>query len=227
MTKRRIHSEPRRYWTRAETSRLRKLYPHHPTADVAKMLGRTLPATYGRAAQLGLAKTAAYLASPAAHRLDGVKGMGTRFQKGHKTWNTGLHYKAGGRSKLTRFKKGHIPRNWKAVGSTRINSEGYRDIKITDLGRGALDWRGLHRLNWIAVHGPIPKTHFLRFRDGDRLNAVVENLELVTRAEHLYRNYHGRYPLEVRRLVQLRGALNRQINRREGKRERKHDQRSS
>jgi hypothetical protein len=82
-----------------------------------------------------------------------------------------------------------------ARASTR---EGYRDIKITDLGRGALDWRGIHRLNWIAVHGAIPKTHFLRFRDGDRLNTLVENLELVTRAEHLRRNYHDRYPLEIK-----------------------------
>lgn len=226
MTKRRVHAEPRRYWSRNETARLRKLYPHHQTADVATMLGRTLPATYGRAAKLGLEKTAAYLRSPAAHRLDGVKGMGTRFERGLIPWNKGKRYKAGGRSKLTRFKKGHIPRNWKSVGSTRINSEGYRDIKITDLGRGAMDWRAVHRLNWIGAHGPIPKGFFLRFRDGDRLNALVGNLELVTRAQHLYRNYHGRYPLELRRLVQLRGALNRQINKREGKRE-QHDKRSS
>jgi hypothetical protein len=228
VTKRRIHRLPRRPWTKPEDRIMRKRYPHMPTADLTDFLpGRGLWAIYQRAQTLGLRKTAAYLNSPDAHRLDGVKGMGTRFQPGHTTWNKGTHYKAGGRSKLTRFKPGHIPRNWKAVGSTRINSEGYRDIKITDLGRGALDWRGIHRLNWIAVHGPIPKTHFLRFRDGDRLNALVENLELVTRAEHLRRNYHDRYPLEIKRIVQLRGALQRQINKREGRHERKHNQRSS
>lgn len=189
--------------------------------------GRGLSAIYQRARNLGLAKSAAYLKSPAAHRLDGVKGMGTRFEKGQTPWNKGQHYVAGGRSAQTRFKPGQMPHNWKPVGTVRINSEGYRDIKITDLRRGALDWRGIHRLNWIAVHGPIPKTHFLRFRDGDRLNSLVENLELVTRAEHLRRNYHDRYPLELKRMVQLRGALQRQINKREGRHERKHNQRSS
>lgn len=225
MTKRRIHAEPRRYWTKADDRAMRRLYPHQPTEDVAEAIGRTLSATYQRARTLRLVKTVAYLNSPAAHRLDGVKGMGTRFQPGQPSWNKGRHYQPGGRAKLTQFKPGHMPHNWKPVGSTRINAEGYRDIKITDLRRGALDWRGIHRLNWMGVHGPIPRTHFLRFKDGDRLNPLVENLELVTRAEHLRRNYHDRYPLELKRLVQLRGALQRQINKREGKHERKHNQR--
>lgn len=224
MTKRRIHAEPRRYWSKADDRQFRKLYPHQPTADVAKAIGRSLSATYQRARRLGLGKTAAYLASPAAHRLDGVKGLGTRFKPGHASWNKGKRGYMG--ANRTSFPKGHMPHNWKPVGTTRINSEGYRDIKITDLRRGALDWRAIHRLNWIAVHGPIPKGLFLRFKDGNRLNPLVKNLELVTRAEHLRRNYHDRYPLELKRIVQLRGALQRQINKREGKRE-QHNQRSS
>lgn len=228
MTKRRIHAEPRRPWTKPEDAILRRRYPHMPTVDLMPLLpGRSLSTIYQRAYKHDLAKTAAYLASPAAHRLDGVKGMGTRFQKGQQSWNKGLHYQPGGRSKKTRFKAGNMPHNWKPVGTTRTNSEGYRDIKITDLRRGALDWRGLHRLNWIAERGPIPDGMFLRFRDGDRLNTLVSNLELVDRAEHLRRNWHDRYPLAIKQAVQLRGALQRQINKREGRHERKHDQRSS
>lgn len=220
MTKRRVHAEPRRYWTKAEDRALRRRYPHEPSADLARDLGRTVSTVYQRAYRFGLAKTAKYLASPAAHRLDGVKGLGTRFPKGLTPWNRGKRGYMG--ANRTSFGRGHMPHNWKPVGTVRINSEGYRDIKITDLRRGAMDWRGIHRLNWIAVHGPIPKGMFLRFRDGNRQNPLVENLELVDRAEHLFRNYHGRYPLEVRQLVQLRGALQRQINKREGKRE-QHD----
>lgn len=208
---------------------LRKIYAHQPTADVAKALNRTVKATYQRAKGFRLYKTAAYLSSPAAHRLDGVKGMGTRFPKGHVPANKGLRRPGWGpgRMKATQFKPGQMPHNWKPVGSTRINSEGYLDIKITDLRRGAMDWLAVHRLNWIGVHGPIPKDHFLRFRDGDQRNPLVENLELVTRAEHLRRNWHDRYPLEIKRITQLRGALQRQINKREGRHERKHNQRSS
>ena len=230
MTKRRIHALPRQRWTKAEDRLLRTKYPHMPTADLVALLpGRTLTTVYQRAQRFGLHKTAAYLASPAAHRLDGVKGMGTRFQKGQVPPNKGLRRPGWGpgRMKVTQFKPDQMPHNWRPVGSTRINSEGYRDIKITDLRRGALDWRAIHRLNWIAVHGPIPKDRFLRFKDGDRLNPLVENLELVDRAEHLRRNWHDRYPKAIKQITQLRGALQRQINKRDGKHERKHDQRSS
>jgi hypothetical protein len=85
MTKRRLHAEPRKPWTKANDRQLRKLYPHQPTADVSKTIGRSLSATYQRAKTLGTVKTAKYLSSPAAHRLDGVKGMGTRFQPGQKS----------------------------------------------------------------------------------------------------------------------------------------------
>lgn len=230
MTKRRVHAHPRKWWTAKEDKILKAKYPHVQTKKLLPLLpGRTLTTIYQHAKNLGLAKSAKYLASVDACRLrkgDNV-GWAHRYPKGHVPANKGLRRPGWGpgRMKATQFKKDQMPHNWRPVGSTRINSEGYRDIKITDLRRGALDWRGIHRLNWIAVHGPIPKTHFLRFRDGDRLNALVENLELVTRAEHLRRNYHDRYPLELRRLNQLRGALQRQINKREGKHERKHDKR--
>lgn len=232
MTKRRVHAEPRKPWTKAEDKLLRAKYPHMQTAKLMPLLpGRSLSTIYQHAARLGLVKTTAYLASADACRLRRGGGVGSahRFQKGQIPPNKGLRRPGWGpgRMKVTQFKKDHMPHNWKPVGSVRINSEGYRDIKITDLRRGALDWRGLHRLNWMAVHGPIPKGMFLRFKDGDRLNPLVGNLELVDRATHLFRNYHGRYPLELRRINQLRGALQRQINKRKGNHERKHDQRSS
>jgi hypothetical protein len=228
MTKRRIHAEPRRRWTRADDRQLRKLYPHQPTADVAKAIGRSLSATYQRARTLRLWKTDEYLNSPAAHRLDGVKGMGTRFQKGLTPWNKGTHYKAGGRSKLTRFKKGNRSLRWPAedypVGALRINSDGQLDIKIKE---GLRAWYCMARWVWMTERGPIPRNHCIRPRNGDQHDTRIENLELITRAENLRRNWHDRYPLELRQIHQLRGALQRQINKREGKHERQHDQRSS
>ncbi len=228
MTKRRIHAEPRRYWTKADNRAFRKLYPHQPTADVAKAIGRTLSATYQRARRFGLSKTAAYLASPAAHRLDGVKGMGTRFPKGHVPANKGLRRPGWGpgRMKATQFKKGQRSARWPAedypVGAIRVNSDGQIDIKIKEGGRA---WYCMARYVWITERGPIPPNHCIRPRNGDQHDTQLENLELITRAENLKRNYHDRYPLELRRLIQLRGALSRQINKREGKREQPHNQR--
>lgn len=221
MTKRRIHAEPRTYWTDAERAQLIGQYPHMKTATIAAMLGRTVTTVYQQAQRLGLTKTTEFFASPAAGRTNGRQGIGSRFAKGLTPWNKGTHFTAGGRSVATRFPKGHMPHNWKPVGTIRVNSEGYRDIKVTDTRRGALDWVALHRLNWIAAHGPIPKGLVLRFKDGNPRNAVVENLELVTRADHLRLNWHERYPKPIRQIAQLRGAIQRQINKREGRHERR------
>lgn len=229
MTKRRIHIEPRRYWSRKEIAIVRKNYPHKPTADLLPMLpGRTITTVYQRAQMLGLAKTAKYLASPAAHRLDGVKGAGSRFPKGHAPWNKGTHWTAGGRSKLTRFKKGNRSLRWPAedypIGALRINADGGLDIKTRE---GLRAWDSLARYTWATERGPIPTDHVIRFRNGDLHDTSIENLELITRAEHLRRNWHDRYPKAIKQMVQLRGALQRQINKREGKHERQHNQRSA
>lgn len=106
MTKRRIAKEPRRFWTDQEREVLRTRYPHEKTEGIARDLRRPLPAVFAMASKLGLEKTPEYLASPDACRLrrDSTAGAATRFQHGHRPWNIGTHYVAGGRSAETRFK---------------------------------------------------------------------------------------------------------------------------
>jgi hypothetical protein len=229
MTKRRIHAKPRRFWNKADAKAFKARYPHEPTADIARDLGRTVKALYQRAKMLGLAKTPAYLASPAAHRLDGVKGMGSRFPKGHVPANKGLRRPGWGpgRMKQTQFKKGGRSPRWPAedypIGALRINSDGQLDMKVRDGLRG---WYCLARWVWMQERGQIPPNHCIRPKNGDQHDTRIENLELITRAENLRRNWHDRYPLAIKQAVQLRGALQRQINKREGKHE-QHDKRSS
>jgi hypothetical protein len=229
VTKRRIHAEPRRFWTKAEDRQFKALYPHQPTADIALDMGRTVKALYQRAKQFGLAKTAAYLASPEACRLrrDSSVGEPYRFRKGQQAWNKGKHYKPGGRAVLTQFKPGQRSARWPIedypIGALRINSDGQIDIKFRE---GLRAWHSLARWTWITERGPIPRAMVIRHRNGDQHDTRMENLELITRAEHLRRNWHDRYPLAIKQAVQLRGALQRQINKREGKHE-QHDKRSS
>lgn len=218
----------RHYWAKDEIRLCRKLYPHQPTADVAATMGRSVSAVYRLAWQLGVRKTAAYLASPAAHRLDGVKGLGSRFQAGHTTWNKGLKgWTAGGRSKLTRFKKGNRSKRWNpedyAIGALRINSDGQLDIKVREGMRG---WYCMARWVWMTERGPIPPKGLIRAINGDPCDTRIENLRLATRGDLMRENTYHRYPKEIARLIQLRGALQRQINKREGKRE-QHNQRPS
>jgi hypothetical protein len=53
----------------------------------------------------------------------------------------------------------------------------------------------------------------LTFRDGDKTNLSIENLELITRAELMRRNSIHNYGPEIAQLGQLKGALLRQIRR--------------
>ena len=48
-------------WTPTEIKTLRKIYRDTPTKDVAKKLGRSLSSVQGKAGNLGLHKTVAYM----------------------------------------------------------------------------------------------------------------------------------------------------------------------
>jgi hypothetical protein len=50
------------------------------------------------------------------------------------------------------------------------------------------------------------------FMDRNTMNCNVANLEILTSAELLKRNSLHNYPIPIARAIQLRGALNRQIN---------------
>lgn len=222
-----MSTRPRRHWSASEVARLRALYPHHPTSGIAAQLGRTLTTVYQKAAGLGLKKSAEYLASPAAHRADGRKGIGSRFRPGQTPWNKGTHFVAGGRSAETRFKRGSLSGRaaqlLQPVGAYRVNADGYLDRKVRSDGPPQKRWQAVHRLVWIETHGEPPSTHVVCFKPGRR-STVLEDitpdvLELVDRRDLMARNSVHRLPKPLAQLVQLRGALTRSINARERARE--------
>lgn len=211
--------KPRRYWTAAEVALLAARYADEPTAAIAADLGWDRDRVYRKASVLGLKKSAAYLArvyaEAAARAVEAGKMY--RFTQGLTPWNKGTHFVAGGRSEETRFKKGQMPQTWRPIGSERVSKEGYLQRKMTDTGVTRRDYVSVHRLVWLAAGRDIPPGHALLFRDGDKRNFALDNLELVSRQELMSRNtVHNRGP-EVAQLIQLRGAITRQINRREGK----------
>lgn len=218
----------KRLWTPADEDRLRALYPHQPTAAVAAALGRSCPSTYNRARQLGLTKSDAFWASPASGRTNGRQGIGTRFVKGQAPANKGLRRPGWGpgRMKETQFRpgtrQGAAAENWRPIGTTAVDAEGYWRIKVREAAPGephgfgnTQAWPLLHRHRWAEAHGPIPPGHAVVFRDGDRTNCALENLELVSRQELMRRNSVHRLPAPLVQTIQLLGAVKRQIRRRE------------
>lgn len=206
----------RRYWTEAELELLRASYADTPTAELAELFGRLVGSVYQKAITIGLRKSQAHLASTASGRLQQGGGVGkaTRFQKGHASWNRGRKgYQPGGASVATQFQKGARPHTWRPIGTERINADGYRDRKITDTGYPPRDWRGVHLLLWEEHHGPVPPGHAVVFRNGNKADVRIENLELLTRRELMARNTVHNLPAAIVQVVQLRGALVRQINR--------------
>lgn len=208
---------PRQVWSDDEIAWLIALWPDVKSELIAEALGRRLTQCHGMAGKLGLHKSAEYLASPDACRLrrEDAPGIAYRFQPGSVPWNTGMKgWQAPGRSAETRFKKGQKPATWKPIGSSRF-MDGYLQRKMTDTGYPPRDWVGEHILLWREHHGAVPAGHKLRFRNGDKTDIRIDNLELITDAENMRRNsFHTNYPPEIRQCIQLRGALVRKINKR-------------
>lgn len=210
----------RRPWRDDELELLRKLYPDTPTKQLAVRLKRKPPAVYQKAQLLGLVKSEAYLASPHACRLrrgDNV-GARTRFPKGHAPANKGLRRPGWfrGRMRETQFKKGQRRPDTAPIGATRL-IDGYVYVKVSEISHVpyTVNWKLKHILEWQRVNGEVPPGYCLVFRDRNRLNTDVANLELISRADNMRRNsYHNRYPKEIGLAIQARGALNRMINKR-------------
>lgn len=120
------------------------------------------------------------------HKLN--TGNTGRFEKGNIPHNKGKRFPRVGRMAETQFKEGQLPHNTKPIGYERISRDGYVEVKIAmrpgDVPDGH-NFVGKHRLVWEAANGPIPKGHKVIFLDGDKLNYALENLALVTNAEHL------------------------------------------
>jgi hypothetical protein len=211
MTKSRGINAPKHKWTPEQDAILRNQYPDMRAADVAAALGIRLTSLYARAKRLGLTKSDEFKNSSASGRLDGVRGSATRFASGHVPWTKGQ--KGIRLSPDTEFKRGERPVNYMAVGSEKLHM-GYVWLKIAD-GGWPEAWRPKHHVIWERSHGAAPPvTHLLSFRDRDRNNFALDNLELISKADWMRRYTRHNLPKEIADLMALQGALTRQINKR-------------
>lgn len=200
----------RRRWTRFEDAQLRRDYPMTPAHEIAARLGRAPGSVHQRAAAIGISKSPEFKRRQGRELAAHPAARAQRYEKGH---NGGHGFKKGHRhGRATRFKKGQRPHTWKPIGTERINADGYRERKVTETGCPPRDWRPIHLLMWQEANGPVPDGHAVVFRNGDKTDIRLENLECITRAELMARNTVHNLPKPLAELVQLRGALTRKIN---------------
>ena len=218
----------RHIWTEESRQTLQRLYPDFTAEIVANVIGCSVRAVYAQANSQGLKKSADFMASDRSGRIARGKQhpsmIASQFKPGLVPWNAGLKgWKAGGRSAETRFKKGCMTgaakHNYVPIGTLRVNKDGYLERKMNDDPNiyPARRWLAVHRLVWEAAHGPIPDGHIVVFKHGMKTSVLEDvthdRLECITRAENARRNHPRSKSPEFAKLVQLKGAITRQVNR--------------
>lgn len=114
-------------------------------------------------------------------------GFDGRFKKGNVPYNKGKKGLIHPGCQKGWFMKGQMPHNHKPVGSERVTVDGYIEIKVSEPNK----WRLKHRLIWEQANGQIPKNTAIVFLDGNKQNADIANLKLISRAELLIMNRHN------------------------------------
>ena len=207
----------KRKWTQQEEKTLIRLYvdPKVFPKDIAKMLGRTLPQVYNKARAMGLKAPMERLRMAGKIGTQHPKSIATRFQKGRIPDNKGKRVSPETYAKCqpTMFKKGHISQNKKAVGSERVNVDGYIEIKVKDPNI----WKLKHRLVWEQHNGVIPAGYNVQFKNHNPQDCRVENLYLISKADQIAKenSYWAKYPKELQELIHLKGVVNRAIHKAE------------
>lgn len=199
-------------WASHEDDVVRSQYAHTSTASIAALLGRTPSSVYQRAYVLGLHKSEEYLSSEASGRANVMHSTATHFVKGQAPHNKGRkmseYISPRGIENIRRaqFKKGHKPHNTKWDYYERTTLDGYVEIRIAKD-----NFQLKHRWLWEQAHGPIPKGWVVVFKDGNRQNICLQNLELIPRTELMSRNSIVNYPPELRELIHLNSKLIKKI----------------
>lgn len=195
--------------TTAIDKKLKALYLKVPEKQLAVKIDKSSTFVRVRLRQLGLVIPREIIEQRIADSR--IKPGSISFNKGKKQ-SEWMSRTAINKIRKTQFKTGQLPKNTlhDLAITVRPDNRGinYLWIRIS-LGK----WQPLHRYNWERINGPIAPKMNLVFRDANTMNCNVDNLKLLTNAElGLRNNMHTRYPKEITHIIQLRGALTRQIN---------------
>ncbi len=116
------------------------------------------------------------------HKFQKGKNNPGSFKKGNKSPNLG---KKGIRlSPATEFKKGHKPSHVCQIGEIRIRSLYGKKRAFIKIAEPNI-WRAYAVFNYQKHHGQFSKGYLVHHRNRNTLDDSIENLELMTRKQHL------------------------------------------
>jgi hypothetical protein len=188
-------------WTPEEDARLKRLYETEASArEIGIAMNRSKSSVKNRAHQLALKKP------------EGQTNKG-RFAPGIVPWSKGKKgINVGG---PTRFKPGHrggIALDvYQPIGTER-RVDGYLQRKVNDDMPLHKRWRAVHIIVWESANGPVPAGHAVAFKDGNKENIAIDNLECVSRREMMARNTVHNLPEDLRQVIRSKAVLIRKIN---------------
>jgi len=201
----------RKFFTEDEIKLLRQVYPNMFAEDVAKLFNCTVRQVYNVASKFKIKKSQEWMQQELQRQAIRLKfaGMNQRFKPGQIPANKGQKMDAEQyeKCKVTMFAKGNKPHNIKWDGYERFDKDGYVMIRVLE-GK----FRLKHRVIWEQHNGLIPKGMIVVFRDKNRLNFDINNLELISRQEGIQRNRMTNYPPELRNLIKLNNKLKKKLN---------------
>jgi hypothetical protein len=198
-------------WSETEITLLREMYPHYSLDYISNELDRSIGSVHNKAKDLRLKKSPQYkewLKYTSAYNLN-TYGEPYRFKKGQPAHNKGKKMSESTKKKIehTFFKKGSKPYHAVENGHEHVNKEGYVVVRIAPSKT-----RLKHHIIWEQHHGTIPSGKIITFRDGNKKNFDIHNLEMITRQEGMNRNTIHNYPRPIKDSLYAIASLTRTIN---------------
>lgn len=196
----------RETWTAEQELVLLRLYPDMPNEVLAARLNKTLQQICSKAYRLGLKKPRVLQEDPA--------GLGQRNSVQEGKHPMELRHEGASRARTLIGNAVQEGAEAPHMAPGRQHTGKCRWLPATkDLGYrlSPRDWKSIHILLWEEHVGPIPTGHCVCFKDNNKQNVVIDNLELITRAERMRRNSIHRYPPELKSAIRVISKLKRTI----------------
>jgi hypothetical protein len=186
-----------------------ELYPNNYTKDISKKLNISTSSIYNVAFLNNIKKSAEFMKMELQKQADRLRivGVKSRIKKGNIPPNKGVKMDSATyeKAKRTFFKPGNIPHNTKYDGYERINIEGYTEVRVN--GKFILK----NRLIYQNTYGKIDSNTLIIFKDGNKQNFNIDNLQAITKKENAIRNSIHRYPEELKSIIRLNTKLKKRI----------------